>query len=206
MKALCTVAIAAGTLASVPALSQAPESGGEGAFYVTCREAQAMAPDARIRFVLGLVERAAQHYGVIVAEGTPLADEVATMLRAGCTTFPDAFVQTVTSVAVRRATQVTPPTVVPDLSLPFAQAVFISCGQYAALSDAQQDAVEFTLAQHAGQRYGLKFETTPAARAKFDDGITPLVHGTCRLLPELPVHTIVARAVHAEADMLRRRQ
>jgi hypothetical protein len=162
-----------------------------------------MGREQRIQFVLALVQRASAHYGVEYGADSRLDAEVGMLLRAGCTAFPDAYVQTIAALAVRRAGQVAPQSVVGDLAMPFEQAVFLTCEQYGQMTDAQQDAVEFNLAVHAGRHYGMRFDNTPAERTKLDDGITPLIQGSCALLPDLYVHPIVGRAVQAAAERAR---
>lgn len=86
-------ALAAGALiaASSGALAQ---TNFEQAAYVTCREAQAMKPDARRQLAIFLAEHAARYRGVAVPNderGTQLAH----LVRGGCTLAPDAYLFTV---------------------------------------------------------------------------------------------------------------
>lgn len=162
-----------------------------------------MARDARVAFALASVRHAAAHYGVAYAEGTTLDGQIAGLLRAGCTVYPDAYVHSMASLAVRRAASAVARPVMAGGTVPFAEAVYISCQQYSELGDAQQDAIEFSLATQAGKHYGIRFEDTPAERAKLDEGLTPLVYGVCTLLPELYVYPVVARAVQVAAEHAR---
>jgi len=190
-------------LMSLPAFAQDLGMSFDKAAYVTCREADAMPRDVRIAFGLALVQRAADHYGVAYTEGSPMDSTLAAMLRSGCTVFPDAYFQTLAALSVRRAAPAVTQSLVPQPPLPFEKSVFLTCEQYRQMTDAQQDAVEFDLAVHAGRHYGLRFQDTPAERSKLDDGITPLVFGTCALLPDLYVYKIVGRAVQAAAERAR---
>ncbi len=203
MKRTSTAVLFAATLMAAPAFAQDPGMSFDDAVYVTCREADAMPREQRVALAVALVRRAATHYGVALAEGSPAEAQLGTLLRSGCTTFPEAFVQTVAALAVRRQASPVTQSVLPVPPLPFDKAVFLTCEQYAQMTDAQQDTVEFDLAVHAGRHYGMRFADTAAERAKLDDGITPLIHGACNLLPELYVYKVVARAVQAAAEKAR---
>ncbi|MCU0839035.1 MAG: hypothetical protein MUE49_09980 [Rhodospirillales bacterium] len=203
MKRAATAALFAATLMALPAFAQDPGMSFDDAAYVTCREADAMAREKRVALAVALVQRAAAHYGVTIGDGSAAETQVAGMLRAGCTLFPDAYVQTLAALAVRRQTSPVTQSVLPTPPLPFDKAVFLTCEQYAQMTDVQQDTVEFDLAVHAGRRYGMRFADTAAERAKLDDGITPLVYGACNLLPDLYVYKVVARAVQSAAEKAR---
>lgn len=203
MKRTLAAAILPAVLMGVPVFAQDLGMSFDKAAYVTCREADAMPRETRVAFALALVERAAAHYGVAYTEGKPIDLDLAAMLRAGCTAFPDAYVQTVTALAVRRAGSAVTQSVVPLPPLPFEQAVFVTCEQYRQMTDAQQDKVEFDLAVHAGRHYGMRFADTQAEIATLDDGITPIVQGACALLPDLYVYPVVGRAVQAAAEKAR---
>lgn len=64
------------------------------AVYVTCREAQAMQPQARQALAVYLAEHAARHRGVDVPEDERGA-QLAHLVRGGCTLAPDAYLFTV---------------------------------------------------------------------------------------------------------------
>lgn len=64
------------------------------AAYVTCREAQAMQPQARQALAVYLAEHAARHRGVDVPEDERGA-QLARLVRGGCTLAPDAYLFTV---------------------------------------------------------------------------------------------------------------
>jgi hypothetical protein len=69
------------------------------AAYVTCKEAQALAPDARKALALYLADHAARHRGVTMptdARGT----QIAYLVRGGCTLAPDAYLFTVIDRAI----------------------------------------------------------------------------------------------------------
>jgi hypothetical protein len=69
------------------------------AAYVSCREAQAMSPDARRQVAVFLAEHAARHRGVVL----PTDDrggQLAALVRGGCTLAPDAYLFTVIDRAI----------------------------------------------------------------------------------------------------------
>jgi hypothetical protein len=69
------------------------------AAYVTCREAQAMSPEARKSLATYLAEHAAQFHGVIVPNDERGA-QLAYLVRGGCTLAPDAYLFTVINRAI----------------------------------------------------------------------------------------------------------
>jgi hypothetical protein len=169
----------------------------EEAAYMTCREVQAMPRETRISFALALVQRAAAQMGVAYEQSTPLDSKVGPLIRAGCTVYPDAFMLPVAAMSVRRAAGVEPRSAPATTAIPFETAAFLTCEQYGQMTEAQQNALEYDLAVHAGQHFGMRFEDTPSGRAKLDAGITPLVQGTCILAPDFHIYGVVARAVEA---------
>ncbi len=186
-------------LPGAPARAQELGMSLDQAVFVTCREAQAMPSESRVAFTLALVERAAAAYGVSYVQGSALDNDIATMLRAGCTVYPNAYLLTTASMAVRRAANLPPLGTAVATPVPFETAAFLTCHQYALMSKVQQDDLQFALAVTAGNHYGYRFENTPSERAKLSEGLTPLVQGTCRLVPDFSIYGIVARAVAAAA-------
>jgi hypothetical protein len=79
--------------------AQAPALGFDQAAYVTCRQAQAMTPDARRALATFLAENSARRYGVTLPEDTRGA-QIAFLVRGGCTLYPDAYLYTVVDRAV----------------------------------------------------------------------------------------------------------
>jgi hypothetical protein len=71
----------------------------ERAAYVTCREAQAMAPDARRGVATFLAEHAARRHGARIPDGEAGA-QLALLVRGGCTLYPDAYLLTVVDRAI----------------------------------------------------------------------------------------------------------
>ena len=69
------------------------------AAYVTCREAHAMAPDARRAIATFLAEHAARRHGVRIPAGEAGA-QLALLVRGGCTLYPDAYLLTVVERAI----------------------------------------------------------------------------------------------------------
>lgn len=88
---VAVVALAAGAN-SVQA--QMPPLNFDQAAYVTCREAHAMHPQARLALAVYLADHAARHRGVAVPEDERGA-QLAHLVRGGCTLAPDAYLFTV---------------------------------------------------------------------------------------------------------------
>ena len=201
MKRILAVAIFALALVSVSAFAQDLGMSFEDAAYVTCRDTQAMPREKRVAFAVALVKRASNFYGVPYVEGTPLDSQLGPLIRAGCTVYPNAYLNSVTATAFLRATNASPPKVANASSMPFETTSFLTCRQFGQMTDEQQDALEFDFAVRAGQRYGMKFEDTASGRAKVDEGITPLVQGTCFLAPDFLIYPVVAKAVQAAVQL-----
>jgi hypothetical protein len=68
--------------------------------YVTCREAQAMQPDARRALATFLAEHVSRKRGVVIPEGE-LGSQVGYLVRGGCTLAPDAYLFSVIDRAVQ---------------------------------------------------------------------------------------------------------
>lgn len=83
-------------LALLPSLAQAQSANltFDQAAYVTCREAHAMAPDARRAVATLLAEHAARRHGARIPDGEAGA-QLALLVRGGCTLYPDAYLLTV---------------------------------------------------------------------------------------------------------------
>ena len=92
--------VAAAVLAApASAQAQVPPLNFDQAAYITCREAQAMQPEARKMLALSLAEHAARHRGVAIPDGEPGA-QLALLVRGGCTLAPDAYLFTVIDRAI----------------------------------------------------------------------------------------------------------
>jgi hypothetical protein len=70
------------------------------AAYVTCREAQAMPPEKRRALAVFLAEHAARKNGVTVPENE-VGEELAYLVRGGCTLSPDSYLFTVIDRAIQ---------------------------------------------------------------------------------------------------------
>lgn len=68
--------------------------------YITCREAQALQPDARRALAIFLAEHASRRRGVVIPEGE-LGSQIGYLVRGGCTLSPDAYLFTVIDRAVQ---------------------------------------------------------------------------------------------------------
>jgi hypothetical protein len=71
----------------------------DDAAYITCREAQAMSPEARKQLAMMLAEHVSRHRGVLVPDAQR-GTELAYLVRGGCTLSPDAYLFTVIDRAV----------------------------------------------------------------------------------------------------------
>lgn len=71
----------------------------ERAAYVTCKEAEAMAPEARKALAMFLVEHSARRHGVSIPEDQR-GGQIGYLVRGGCTLVPDAYLFAVIDRAV----------------------------------------------------------------------------------------------------------
>lgn len=94
--ALGTGVIVAAALSTAQAQSLKVDT----AVYVTCREAQAMTPDARRSLAVFLAEHSAAHRGVAIPEDAR-GGNLAMLVRGGCTLAPDAYLFTVIDRAIQ---------------------------------------------------------------------------------------------------------
>ena len=69
------------------------------AAYITCREAHAMAPDARRAIATFLAEHAARRHGARIPDGEA-GVQLALLVRGGCTLYPDAYLLAVVDRAI----------------------------------------------------------------------------------------------------------
>ena len=99
MKKIALAAVLAFGFASAAAAQNAPLNFDQAA-YITCREAQAMTPDARRSLGLFLGEHAARYRGVVIPEGA-LGTHLGVLVRGGCTLAPDAYLFTVIDRAIQ---------------------------------------------------------------------------------------------------------
>lgn len=88
-------------LTSFAASAAEPAVPFEEAVYKTCQEVHAMPPQPRVELVRQLAIHAGHHYGVVFRDNDKLDSELAAMIRAGCTMFPNANVFFIVSAAVR---------------------------------------------------------------------------------------------------------
>jgi hypothetical protein len=94
-----TLAGAALLGASAMAQAQTPSLSFEQAVYVSCREAQAMQPEARKQLAVFLAEHSARHRGVSIPDDRR-GGQLAMLVRGGCTLAPDAYLFTVIDRAI----------------------------------------------------------------------------------------------------------
>jgi hypothetical protein len=88
-------------LAVLPSLTQAQSNPltFDRAAYITCREAHAMAPEARRAVATLLAEHAARRHGARIPDGEAGA-QLAFLVRGGCSLYPDAYLLTVVDRAI----------------------------------------------------------------------------------------------------------
>ncbi|WP_395710564.1 hypothetical protein [Reyranella sp.] len=87
-------------MASGPALAQTTSFAFDQAAYVTCREAQALQPNARRALATFLAEHVARKHGVVIPE-SEMGAQIGYLVRGGCTLAPDSYLFTVIDRAVR---------------------------------------------------------------------------------------------------------
>ena len=95
------ISVLAFCLAILPSLTcaQSAPLTFDQAAYITCREAHAMAPDARRAVATFLAEHAARRHGARIPDGEAGA-QLALLVRGGCTLYPDAYLLTVIERAI----------------------------------------------------------------------------------------------------------
>ena len=86
-------------LASLAVQAQTSMSFDQSA-YVTCREAEAMPPDARRALAIFLADHVSRKRGVVIPEGE-LGSQIGYLVRGGCTLTPDAYLFAVIDRAVQ---------------------------------------------------------------------------------------------------------
>jgi hypothetical protein len=99
---------AAGFLAFT-ATARAEPMSFDRAAYVTCIDAQQMGEAERRQVGLFLAENAAKYYGISLHDSDQTGVQLGNLVQAGCTMFPNAYLFTMISSAVRAmATQAQP--------------------------------------------------------------------------------------------------
>jgi hypothetical protein len=107
---------ALGGLLAVPAQAQQAQQAQtqtmsfEQAAYTTCADAQEMSEQQRMDIGLLLVENAARHYGISLHDNDQTGVELGNLAIAGCTMFPNAYLFTILSSAVRAIAELWPKT------------------------------------------------------------------------------------------------
>jgi len=84
---------------TVQAQTPTPALNFERAVFITCKDAHAMAPEARRALAYYLAEYSARYRGVTIPEDSRGA-QVGYLVRGGCTLAPDAYLFTVIDRAV----------------------------------------------------------------------------------------------------------
>jgi hypothetical protein len=82
------------------AAAQAQPLNFDQAAYITCREAQAMKPEARKQVATFLAEHSARHRGISLPNDER-GGQLAMLVRGGCTLAPDAYLFTVIDRAIQ---------------------------------------------------------------------------------------------------------
>ena len=81
-------------VAATAAQAQMAPTNFDQAAYITCKEANAMAPEPRKQLAIFLANHAAAYRGVMLPDGDQGA-QLAHLVRGGCTLAPDAYLFTV---------------------------------------------------------------------------------------------------------------
>lgn len=95
------ILVAAAALLAVPVSTHA-QTGRltfDQAAYISCRDAQAMQPEARKQVAIFLAEHAARHRGVVLPQDDR-GGQLAMLVRGGCTLAPDSYLFTVIDRAI----------------------------------------------------------------------------------------------------------
>lgn len=85
------------------------------------------------------------------------------------------------------------------LPVPFEQAVYVTCVEAEAMDRATRVALVLSLAEHAGNRFGVRFRD----EEKLDRELAAMIRAGCTMFPNATVFFIVSAAVKAEAEKLR---
>ena len=93
------IAVAGALLVCLASTAEAQSLNFEQAAYISCREAHAMAPDARIALSISLAEHSARTRGVVLPDDER-GGRLALLVRGGCTLSPDAYLFTVIDRAI----------------------------------------------------------------------------------------------------------
>ncbi len=93
------IAVAGALLVCLASTAQAQSLNFDQAAYITCREAHAMKPDARIALAISLAEHSARTRGVVLPDDER-GGRLALLVRGGCTLSPDAYLFTVIDRAI----------------------------------------------------------------------------------------------------------
>jgi hypothetical protein len=95
------ILLAAGALlvGATSAQAQIAPTNFDQAAYITCKEANAMAPEPRKQLAVFLANHAAAYRGVVLPDGDQGA-QLAHLVRGGCTLAPDAYLFTVIDRAI----------------------------------------------------------------------------------------------------------
>ena len=93
-------AVTAIALVLAAGATQAQTQNFESAAYTTCRDAQAMQPEARKSVAIFLAEHSARYRGVTIPDDDRGA-QLAQLVRGGCTLAPDAYLFTVIDRAIQ---------------------------------------------------------------------------------------------------------
>jgi len=86
-------------VAATSAHAQIAPTNFDQAAYITCKEANAMAPEPRKQLAIFLANHAAAYRGVVIPDGAQ-GSQLAHLVRGGCTLAPDAYLFTVIDRAI----------------------------------------------------------------------------------------------------------
>ena len=93
------IVLAAALSLGLAPIAQAQPLNFDQAAYITCKEAQAMNPEARKALAVYLAQHAAAHYGVVLPDGAR-GTHLGLLVRSGCTIAPEAHLFTIVDRAI----------------------------------------------------------------------------------------------------------
>lgn len=187
VKKLTTLFLIFGTLAGLSTLMAAePGENVHEMIYKTCRELHG---DLKQQEALmgPLVESAAEIYRVdLKAPGT--IQNIAWLIRTGCSVWPDAYVSAISAKAVRALGENRKPT--PTKSFPHADITLTDCDQFDQQSPAERKAVTEMLNGYVTAHYKNHLPSYWN-----DDYLINSVHNACQLFPGTYVFEIIGQLV-----------
>ncbi len=174
----------------VPGSGRAAEETVRDNAFVTCAEANALPDEQRRTLSLTIIDAAARHYRTDIPDDRQLGEQIAWLVRSGCTIAPESYFSTVVARAVRVVGGGIEPPVQQPLEM--AQAVFLTCSGANALPPDQLKEVGLFIGRAAAAHYRL----TPGPQWT-PDYIAALVYNGCKMYPDAYYLGMIGRAIRA---------